>query len=100
MIRHVVLIRFDEATSQSEIDVIFGDLRRLQEVVPGMLAFSGGANVSPEGLDKGFTHLFLVEFESAKARDAYLVHPAHREAGARLVKSAKGGLDGVLVMDF
>lgn len=100
MIRHVVLVRFEEATPKTDIDAIFADLSRLQQVVPGMRSFAGGVNVSPEGLAKGFTHLFVVEFESAAARDAYLVHPAHRAAGARLVQAAKGGLDGVLVMDF
>ena len=99
MIRHVVLVRFAETTLTTEIDAIFGDLGRLQEVVPGMLSFAGGADVSPEGLAKGFTHLFVVEFDGADARDAYLAHPAHRAAGARLVRAAEGGLEGVLVMD-
>lgn len=32
-----------------------------------------------EGLNDGFTHGFLMTFESAESRDAYLPHPLHEE---------------------
>jgi len=65
-----------------------------------MLSFKSGANVSPEGLARGFTHAFTVDFADVAARDAYLVHPAHQAAGARLVAAAQGGIDGLLVIDL
>jgi hypothetical protein len=34
---------------------------------------------SPEGLQHGFTHGWLLQFVNAAARDAYLVQPAHLE---------------------
>ncbi len=100
MIRHVVLVRFAETTPQGEKDAIFGDLAALQGVVAGMSGFASGANVSPEGLAKGYTHAFTADFTDAAARDAYLIHPAHAAAGARLVGAAAGGLDGILVIDL
>jgi hypothetical protein len=55
-----------------------------------------GINVSPEGLDKGFTHCFILTFKSEKDRDAYLVHPDHKAFGG-LVGPV---LDDVFVIDF
>ncbi|MDB5556776.1 MAG: hypothetical protein JWL86_6760 [Rhizobium sp.] len=38
-----------------------------------------GVNVSPEtGMDKGYSEGFISDFESAAARDAYLIHPEHQ----------------------
>jgi stress responsive alpha/beta barrel protein len=100
MIRHVVLARFPAEATPAAIAALFDELSDLQAVLPGMLSFEGGVDVSPEGLARGFTHAFTVDFVDAAARDAYLVHPAHKAAGARLVAALKGGVDGILVFDF
>ncbi len=100
MIRHVVLVRFREALPATEIMAIFQQLDDLRVKLPGLKAFHGGPNVSPEGLSRGFTHAFTADFIDAEARDAYLAHPDHEAAGARLVKAAEGGLGGLTVLDF
>lgn len=100
MIRHMVLVRFAERTSQAEQDAIFADLAALRGVVAGMRSFSGGPDVSPEGLSQGYTHAFVADFDGPAARDAYLVHPDHMAAGKRLVEAAKGGVDGLVVIDL
>jgi hypothetical protein len=41
-----------------------------------------------------------VTFESAEARDAYLIHPEHVTVGERIVSSTDGGLAGILVFDL
>jgi hypothetical protein len=64
----------------------------------GPVAF--GANVSPEPFARGFTHGFTIDFRDAAARDAYLAHPDHGRAGARLVAALEGGTDGLFVLDF
>jgi len=33
-------------------------------------------------------------------RDAYLVHPLHRAAGAALVEACEGGIGGITVFDM
>ena len=38
-----------------------------------------------EGLSEGFTHSFVMLFENAAARDAYLPHPAHVAAAEAVV---------------
>jgi hypothetical protein len=100
MIRHIVLVKFPADAGSEAIDALFGALDDLKAALPGMASFKSGANVSPEGLARGFTHAFTVDFADVAARDAYLVHPAHQAAGARLVAAAQGGLDGLLVIDL
>jgi hypothetical protein len=99
MIRHLVLVKFPADASAETIARIFRELDDLKAVVPGMLSFKGGPNVSPEGLSRGFTHAFVVDFADIAARDAYLVHPAHQAAGARLVAATQGGVEGLVVID-
>ena len=101
MIRHCVFIRFRAGVPQSEKDGIWADIRALKAVVPGYLAVHVGANVSPEtGMDKGYSEGFIIDFGSPAARDAYLVHPDHEKAGARIVAAAVGGVTGILVYDI
>jgi Stress responsive A/B Barrel Domain len=99
MIRHLVLVKFPVNARAETIEGLFRELDGLKAVVPGMLSFKGGANVSPEGLSRGFTHAFVVDFADIAARDAYLAHPAHQAAGARLVGATQGGIDGLVVID-
>ena len=100
MIRHIVLCRFRADVSESEIAEIWAGLEALKDVIPGMIAASFGANVSPEGLARGYGHAFTMDFENETVRDAYLEHPAHKAAGARLVGALDGGVDGLCVLDF
>jgi hypothetical protein len=100
MIRHIVFVKFPTDARSETIDGVFRALDDLRAPLPGMLSFKGGANISPEGLARGFTHAFVADFVDAAARDAYLVHPAHQAAGGRLVAAAEGGVDGLIVVDI
>ncbi len=100
MIRHCVFIRFKDSISAEERASILADIPALQPLIPGYLAVDIGPNVSPEGLGRGYSAGFIVDFADAGARDAYLVHPAHQAAGGRIVAAAEGGIDGIFVYDF
>ncbi|MCP8882519.1 Dabb family protein [Devosia sp. XJ19-1] len=100
MIRHIVLLRFRSEVSDAEKSAIHADLLALRDLIPGMLTMSYGPNVSPEGLHRGFIDGFTIDFVDEAARDAYLVHPAHKSAGARLVAALEGGRDGLVVVDL
>ena len=100
MIRHCVFVKFQPEVGRAARDAIYADLAALDRKVPGMLRLDAGANVNPEGLGQGFDEGFLVDFEDAAARDAYLVHPDHKAIGARIVASAEGGVGGLFVFDF
>jgi hypothetical protein len=96
VLRHVVLFKFKESTTPQEIKKIEAAFRALPSKINVIRSFEWGTNVSQENLNQGYTHCFLLTFASDKDRDAYLVHPAHKEFGNILGSS----LDKVLVVDF
>ncbi|KRB19524.1 MULTISPECIES: Dabb family protein [Mesorhizobium] len=100
MIRHCVFVRFRDDVPDSERAAIHADLEALRQVIDGMDTVHFCANVSPEPFGRGFNHGFTIDFRDAAARDAYLVHEAHRRAGARLVAALEGGTDGLMVFDL
>jgi len=93
---HVVCFKFKEEVTQEQIDKVCEDFAALRKKVPGIVRYQAGVNNSPEGLNKGFTHCFIVTFKNAKARDEYLPHPAHKE----FVKTLDGLMADVFVIDF
>ena len=100
MIRHCVLVRAKPGIPPGELAAEFDGLRTLGSRLPGMLAFAGGRDVSPEGLQRGHTHAFTIDFEDAASRDVYLVDAEHKALGARLVAAAVGGREGITVVDI
>ncbi|MFZ4383142.1 MAG: Dabb family protein [Sandarakinorhabdus sp.] len=97
MIRHVVLCRFRK---DADVAAIFAAIESLKQKIPGILAVTCGTDCSPEGLQKGFTHGFTVDFVNAAARDAYLPHPDHQGVGKMVVDALDGGLEGLVVIDW
>ncbi len=100
MIRHLVLVRFRPEVTPEDKAALMTALDALRLHLPGMLAFTRLANVSPEhAVVHGFLDGFAVEFADAAARDAYLADAEHRALGARLSAACVGGADGVVVFD-
>jgi hypothetical protein len=75
---HVVAFKFKPSTTPAQIQEVVVGFRALKTKIPQVQSFEWGTNLSPEKLDKGFTHGFLLSFKSEKDRDAYLVHPDHK----------------------
>lgn len=96
LLRHVVCFKFKEDVSQQQIREVEESFAALQDKIPEILDFEFGTNNSPEGLDKGFTHCFLLTFKTAAARDIYLPHPDHKA----FAESLDGLLDDVFVIDY
>jgi hypothetical protein len=97
-VRHVVVFSFRPATTEGKIRRVTDAFRDLRNRVPGMLSFEHGANNSPEGLNLGFTHAYTLTFESAEARDLFVLpHPAHAE----FIELAKCmGMVNAFVVDY
>ena len=72
--------------------------KALKNKIPGILSFEYGVNNSPENLNKGFTHVYLLTFENAAARDTYLPHPEHKKFGELLTRLDV--LEEPFVVDF
>ena len=71
-------------------------LERLQKSIPGILDYCDGINSSPEGLEQGFTHGFIMTFKDAAARDAYLPHPEHERVKAGILPH----VESAIIFDF
>jgi 6-phosphogluconolactonase len=93
---HVVTFKFKASATQPQIDSVVAAFTALKTKIPTIHEFSWGTNVSPEKLNKGFTHAFVLSFGSDADRDAYLVHPDHAAFGKLLSPI----LDDVFVIDY
>ena len=96
VLRHVVLFRYKPEVTPAQLDEINRAFQDLQRQIPQIRDFERGTNNSPEALDKGFTHGYLVTFESEADRDAYLPHPAHK----KFVEMLGGKLEEPFVFDY
>jgi hypothetical protein len=95
-IEHVVLLKFKPTTSEKTIKDLYRQLEELKGLIPGIRSFVGGPYSSDEGLNQGYTHGFVMEFESAKHRDNYLPHPEHERVKSAIIPN----IDGVVAFDF
>lgn len=95
-VKHIALIKFKTETTPEQIDQVFEQLLDLSEIVPDILDYVSGANNSPENLNQGCTHGFVMTFKDAAARDTYLAHPEHERFKAAVLPF----VESVIVLDF
>jgi Stress responsive A/B Barrel Domain len=100
MIRHIVLIRFRPDVSDEKIVGMFEALPRIRALLDGVLSITAGKSESPEQIERGYMHGFVIDFRDWDALAAYQAHPDHQRFGGQLVAHAIGGLDGILVFDL
>lgn len=96
LLRHVVLFKFKEGTSEKDIAKVQDAFTALPSKISEISGYEWGLNNSPEGLEKGFTHCFFLTFKSEKDRATYLPHPDHKAFGEVLGPH----LEDVLVVDY
>ncbi|GHE70546.1 stress responsive protein [Roseivirga thermotolerans] len=82
-LRHVVTFKFIPEATKDQINRLIEDFAGLQQQIDLVKSFEWGLNVSPEGYDKGMTHVFLLTLKNEKDRDLYLIHPAHVAFGRK-----------------
>ena len=95
-IKHIVLLKFKPATTESQIAGFLKELDGLTHKIPGLNNFIGGRYSSPEGLNQGYTHGFIMSFRDAAARDGYLPHPEHERVKSGIVPH----VDQIVAFDF
>lgn len=96
VLRHVVSFKFSPEATDSQVNALIDAFQNLQDDIPQIKAFEWGLNNSPEGLDKGMTHIFQLTFDNEADRDIYLPHPAHKAFG-----DAHGGIiEDLVVVDY
>ncbi len=85
-LRHVVSFKFKKETPAQEI----------RKIETAFSELKWGTDVSPEGLSKGFTHMWIVTFNDLAALKTYIGHPDH----VAFVNILKPNLEDVFVLDF
>ena len=97
-LRHVVIFKYKPHTTEDQIRQVTDAFQALQHSIPGIRAFEHGVNNSPEGKNLGFTHVYMLTFDTPEARDAYLPHTEHAQFGALL--GQLNVLADVFVVDY
>ncbi|PYI10635.1 dabb-domain-containing protein [Aspergillus sclerotiicarbonarius CBS 121057] len=104
MITHIVQFQFKSSTSTEKIQEACAHLVSLKEKClhpttqqPYIRSFKAGKQDSPEGMNNGITHVFVMQFENNQDREYYLTKdPAH----IGFVKSIDGLVEKIQVVDF
>lgn len=96
MIRHYGMFVFKPEVTSVQIDESFAEMHAMVGRIPGLLSMEHGPYESSEGLNDGFTHGFIMSFDTAASRDAYLPHPEHERVKEIVVPR----LERVIVFDF
>ncbi len=96
VLRHVVLFKFKDQTSQEKLTEIENAFVALKGKIPVIQDFEWGTNVSVEGTNQGFTHCFFLTFRSEEDRNTYLPHHDHKV----FVELLAPHLDKVCVVDY
>jgi hypothetical protein len=76
MIRHVVLFRWNDGTTQQQVDDLAAHLRALPSKIPEIRSFRCGPDV---GINEGNWQFAVVaEFDTIADQTIYRDHPAHQ----------------------
>ncbi|KAK0637463.1 stress responsive A/B barrel domain-containing protein [Bombardia bombarda] len=103
-ITHIVMFEFKKDASPKAIETACTKMLALKEtcreprtLTPYIRKITGGRDNSPEKLQNGLTHAFVVEFESAAERDYYVeMDPAHQD----FKRDIKDIVEKATVLDF
>lgn len=95
-LKHAVFFKFKDDADPEAVKKVEESFAALPGKIDAIKAFEWGINNSPEGKDDGFTHAFMVSFDSEAGREEYLPHPDHQA----FVKVLEPVLDKVRVLDF
>lgn len=96
MVRHYGMFQFKPEITEDQIEECFTEMMGMVDKIPGLQKMEYGPYDSPEGLNDGFTHGFLMTFDSPESRDEYLPHPEHERVADIVVPR----LERVVVFDF
>lgn len=96
MIRHILLIRFNEKATEQSINELMALFEAMPSKIAGVEAVEWGVNDSPEGKNKSYTHSVMMTFKDENGRQNYLPHPEHDA----LKSVFRPILDDIIVFDY
>lgn len=96
VLRHVVMFKFTDGAPEEKVREIEKRFAALPLQIDAICDFEWGTDVSVENLQQGFTHCFVVTFQSEEDLATYLPHPQH----LKFVELIRPHVDQVLVLDY
>lgn len=96
LVKHYGVFQFKADITSEQIDICFAEMHSMVGKIPGLLEMNHGSYDSDEGLNDGFSHGFIMTFDSPETRDQYLPHPEHQRVKDIVVPC----LERVIVFDF
>ncbi|MCC7474591.1 MAG: Dabb family protein [Pirellulales bacterium] len=96
LLKHAVFLKFREGVTTEQVKAVEQLLAELPGSCPSVKAFEWGTNNSPEKLNDGFTHCFMLTFADPAGLNAFAATPAHAEAVAQVMALAEKGR----ILDF
>ena len=96
VLRHAAFFKFKDGTGDADIAKVLSDFAALPTKIDSIKGYQAGKNISPLGLDDGYTHCFLLTVDDEAGRTKYFRHPADKEFG-RFMRPL---LEKVFVVDY
>lgn len=96
LLRHAVIFAFKDSVTAEQVKQVEINFARLPEEIDQIKGFEWGKNLNTSEVGKGFTHCFVLTFESEEDLQAYEVHPAHEKFKNETI----GNVKDLLVVDY
>ncbi|WP_325894515.1 Dabb family protein [Grimontia sp. NTOU-MAR1] len=96
MIRHVLLVKLKPTSNEADFEEIREEFMSMIERVEGVVSVEWGENDSPEGKNKGYTHVVFMTFADEEGRQNYLLHPEHEALKEVFVPH----IEDIIVVDY
>ncbi|MDN2481350.1 Dabb family protein [Vibrio agarivorans] len=77
MIKRILMLKFKADADQQAISDILSKMESLPSKIDGITSVDSGVDQSPEGMNKGFTHIVQLIFVGKDSHERYLPHPEH-----------------------
>lgn len=87
MIQRTVLIKFDETTSQEQLQEVVDRFKALENVLTGIVEIQAGLNLAEKS--KEYQVILMVRFENQAALDAYTTNEDHQAVAAFIRDSGR-----------
>src|SRR5438309_2021915 len=92
MIRHIVLFRLKQDTTQKDIDAIFAELHALKGKLPGATNVVAGKCLHGETrvVLQRYTHGFSIDFNDLESKTNFLKTPDANKLKAMIIEHLEG----------
>lgn len=93
MIFHTVLLSLKPETTAEEVGAAMELVRALPQKIAGIMNVIAGANLHTTSKNQGYTHGFILVFDTEEHFRAYAPHPDHQPTSQALQRICQNIID-------